>query len=742
MSGAFGGQNLPLQPLTGRGILRLVSPGAVTQRLEEESQARDAVEKLAAAARLAPDVHTNLSAHIMRLFDMMVRHRQSGSGWEERMNRALRMFKGEYGSQTLQDIRRVGGSEIYARVVSVKCRGATSLLRDVYLSGQRPWEVEATPDPRLPDAIAEDIDQIVRTEAQAYLLAQVAQQQGQPEIPGVPGINPGGAQMQPMPEQDMIRRREQLMNLARDAARKKARDEAKKMTRRLDDILTEGGFYKALTEVLIDLPLFPFACIKGPVVKVVPTVKWENGKAAMREVPRMFWERVNPFDLWWTPGAPDIAVADIIEKVRFTRGEINAMLGLPGYDDKAIRELLRDYGSGGYTLASAYSDDERASLESRESPSQNESGLIEGLLFTGSVQGAMLREYGWSAKKVPDVDRDYAIQAWLVGGKIIKVQLSPSLTKRHPYFVTSFEKVPGTIVGNAIPDILADIQDVCNAALRALNNNMALSSGPQIVVNEDMLSPGENPDEFFPWKRWRVTLPQNGIGNAQNQRPIDFFQPNSNVQQLLGVYEKFTQIADELSAIPRYITGSERMGGAGRTASGLAMLMNNASKILQTVTSNVDLEIFEPALRVLHELVLMTDTEGLFKGDEEIRVRGVAVALQRETERQRQIEMLQATANPIDMQILGLRGRAALLRSVSEALGLDGELIVPPEDEIVRREQQMQNAPPGAPPGGQPEDPANRVSERDAVDIMASNAQGARAPGPALPQGPRTSIAA
>jgi hypothetical protein len=193
-------------------------------------------------------------------------------------------------------------------------------------------------------------------------------------------------------------------------------------------------------------------------------------------------------------------------------------------------------------------------------------------------------------------------------------------------------------------------------------------------------------------------------------QPITFFQPNSNAQELLGVYEKFTQIADELSAIPRYTTGSDRLGGAARTSSGLAMLMNNASKVLQMVAANIDRDCITPLLQQLYDLVMLTDETGMFRGDEAIRVRGVDVAVQRETNRQRQLEFMQATGNPFDMDIIGRKGRAALLRSVSDTLGLDGDTIVPTQDELDEQEKQRQilaqqqaamgAVPPGMPQGG------------------------------------------
>jgi hypothetical protein len=79
----------------------------------------------------------------------------------------------------------------------------------------------------------------------------------------------------------------------------------------------------------------------------------------------------------------------------------------------------------------------------------------------------------------------------------------------------------------------------------------------------------------------------------------------------------------------------------------------------------------------------------MLTGEESIRVMGVNVAIQRETERSRQIEFLQATANPIDSQILGPKGRAVVLRHVAQGIGINGEEIVPTEDELKAMQQQQ-----------------------------------------------------
>ena len=674
--------------------LRLVSPDQLIASERQEAEATVAAQD---AANENSRLNTSLVAFVDNEFGKFTRHRDSASGWSDRLVTAMRVFSGKYDSQKLAEIRKFGGSEIYARLTGGKCRGATSLLRDIYLNQEKPWGLKPTPDPKLPDDIAAEVQNLVQMEAMHAIKS------------GMP------------PEPDAIKDRVATLTAsAARAALKKARIEAETAFRKLDDILVEGQFYQALEEFLTDLPLFPFACIKGPTVRIEPKVTWQNGAAVIENKPKMFWNRVSPFDIWWTPGVSNIADAAVIERTRVTRHDLNQLRGLPGYNQQALEEVLKWYGQSGYVeVQASFTDTPRAIMESRESPQMNQSSMMDMLEYHGYVQGHMLLDYGMSSDDVDDPLKDYFVDVFKIGRYIIKVQLSPSLRKRPPYYVTSFEKVPGTVVGNALPDILDDIQDAANAALRSLINNMSIASGPQVVVNDDRVADNENGDELYPWKRWHVVT--DPLGSNNGQQPVVFFQPSSNAQELLSVYEKFTQIADELSSIPRYVTGSDRVGGAGRTASGLAMLMGNAAKILQTVAANVDGDVVEPAVTELYDLVMLTDQTGMLRGDESIDVLGVNVAMQRETQRQRSLEFLQITGNPIDMQIMGPRGRATVLREVANGIGLEGEDIVPPDEEIKAMAAAQQQQPPGA-PGAPPE---------------AGSAGGAP---PSAPQGPQTNV--
>ena len=693
------------------GVMQVAGPADLARRDKKASQA--AADKIAQQKQPAVALD-QLAGYIRSQWDMMKVHRNSAVGWSNRLIDSLRVFNGQYDPTKLGEIRQFGGSEVYARLISMKCRGTSSLLRDVYLNTEKPWGIDPPADPDIPDDILAKIQVLVNSEVQGAVQA--------------------GTPPDPASIRDRIKG---LVEAARDAEKVNARERAQIAEDRIQEILVTGGFYQALAEFITDLPLFPIACMKGPVVKIVPTVNWKTGKAVVEQKPTLFWNRVSPFDIWFTPGASDIATANVIERQRLTRGEINDLLDLPGYDQEAVRCVLQDYGSGGLSENWDVTDTERSREESRENPTMNRSGMITSLEFHGYVQGKMLLDWGMKPSQIKDADRDYSVQAWMIGQYVIKCQLTPSPRQRHPYYITSFEKVPGTPVGNALPDILADIQDVANATLRTLVNNMSIASGPQVVVNDDRLGAGENGEQMYPWKRWHVT--SDPMGNKE-QAPISFFMPTSNAGELLTVYQKFSDMADDMSAIPKFMSGSS-VGGAGRTASGLSMLMSNASKILQTVAANIDGDVIEGLLMGLFDMIMLTDTTGILRGDENVRVKGVNVAAQRETERVRQLEFLQVTMNPMDAQIMGARGRASVLRSVSETIGLDGTEIVPSDTDMMSAAKAQANAPqPGQPPGATPGGPAAGQVPPNMAQSGAA-AQGAQHSLPANnDQGPRTNL--
>lgn len=705
----------------GRGMLRVVSPDDVTRNEEEASRQRGYAKEREGNALLA---QSQLVQHIRHCWEQMRNHRNSANSGpgsvslNERLLSALRAFNGQYSPAQLQSIRQFGGSEVYARIIGSKSRGATSLLREVYMGPEKPWALEPTPDPVIPDTVEQNITQVLAFEIDTLMKAG-----------------------QPIDQLAVRARAAALLDAARMAAKQKAVKEGKEADTKLDDLLVEGQFYQAFAEFLIDLPLFPFACIKGPVVRTVWDLKWgPDGKPQSARKARMFWSRVSPFDLYWSPGASKPTDTEFIERQRISRASLSEVMDLPTYNRAAIEEILEAHGRGGLHDWMDSTDTERAQQEGRENPWLNRSQMIDCAEYHGSVQAKTLVEYGFSQQmlQVDSLEKEVSIQAWLIDRWVVKVQITPSPRRRPPYYITSWEKVPGTIAGNGLPDVLEDVQNVCNASLRSLVNNQAMASGPQVEIQVDRIMPGADMHNLYPWKRWYVT--SDPVVGTTEKPAIKFWQATSHAQELLGIYQQMTNIGDELSAIPKYITGSDRLGGAGRTASGLAMLMGNANKILQTVADNIDRDVIEPLLQGLYDMVMLADAGVKLRGDENIRVRGVALAQKREIERQRQLEFLRITANPVDMQIVGMEGRSKILKAVADGIGLDGDQVVPDVEQlksIIGKAVQPGVPPPGSQPQGPGgKDPASQQPPTPAGSGPSTNIvqSGPTTPG-AQPQG-------
>lgn len=647
------------------GVLQVVSPQQVS---DYEAQVQAQREP-----PIQPVEMEGIVAFIRREFND-ARNARYVNGISQRLIEAQRTYRGEYSPEKLREIKAFGGSQVYSRVTPTKCRGATSVLRDLYLSGSdAPWELMPTPVPTMPNDIASAVVGLVQSEVQA------AQEQGIT-------VN----------ENMITDRMGQLFDAAQLAAIRESIEEAKEASRQLNDVLIEGGFYQALKEFLIDLPIFPIACIKGPTVRQKTKVRWQDGKPVRQTTPKLFWDRVSPLDLYFTPDASNLNESYVIEHVRYSRQELYNLIDVPGFKEDEIRAVLAEFKDKTQSRSwRDWFDEEREVLEDRDHWESTRGQLIDALEWHGCVQGQMLLDHGFTSDEIKDPEQEYMVDAWVVDRYCIKAQISPGLTQRPKYYISSFEKIPGSIWGYGLPDILEDITSVCNSTMRSIVNNLSISSGPQVVINLDRLSQTEDANTLYPWKRWHVV--DDPLGN-NTQKPIDFFQPQSNVQELMAVYEKFANMADEASALPKYLTGSGATGGAGRTASGLAMLMDNASKVMQNVAANVDDDILTPSIEGLYELVMLSNAGPKLKGDETIVVKGVTVAVQKETDRMRKLEFLQMTANPIDMQILGIPGRAAVLEDVAEELGMDGKKVVPSPEELGGM---MQGPPPeGGAPGG------------------------------------------
>jgi hypothetical protein len=661
--------------------MRAMSLGALVQRDEERTLAEQ---------RQAAPLITGLAGHIKHKFSVSRDARRYGDV-EQRMLDNMRARRSVYDARKLSAIQAEGGSEVFAGLTGHKCRAAAAWIRDVMMTTgeDRPWSIKATPEPDLPP----EINELIVQAAEGPLKEQmVAAQQGL------------GAPPDPMATVKML---SMMRDRVKAGLREIAEKRVERMATKMEDQLLEGGFMLALDEFINDLTTFPTAVVKGPVIRVKPYLTWgPNGEAVVQSKLCKEWERVDPFKCYPSPGATTTEDGDFIEKHALSRQDLQEMVGVPGYDDGAIRMVLENYGSQGMRMW-LYDDVDAEDAAGRQSTSlmSNPDGVIDALQYWGSVQGQMLLDWGMTKVQVPEPTKEYQVEAWAIGPYVIKATLNPDPLNRRPYYATSYERVPGSFWGNSVADLVRDPQDIVNAAARSMINNAALSSGPQVGILTDRIAPGEQITQLKQWRIWQLNA--DPMGGSSADPPIRFFQPQSTLPDLMALFDKFTTMADEYSGIPRYMTGDSQAQGAGRTASGLSMLMSNAGKMITSVIKNIDLNVMEPLLERLYYFNMRYETDPELKGDVTIVARGASNLVAKEAAQVRRNEFLATTANPIDMQIMGVEGRAAVLREAAKTLQMDTDKVVPDLDTLRQKMQVQQamnqQAQAGAPPeGGSP----------------------------------------
>jgi len=610
-------------------------------------------------------IESSLAAHIRRAWEDA---KTAKRPIEIRLLDCARRQKGVYDPDKLKAIEEEGGSALYPKLTTTKTRAAAAWIRDVLMPASgRPWGLEPTPVADIPpEYLAQFARQLQSQQAQSMQLV------------------PNGAPSQ-APQLDP----EKLEETLRQMVQAKARKVADRHEQLIDDQLSEGGWHEALESFIDDFCVYPAALIRGPLLQRVPELAWREGwnMIEVEEIKPQF-VRVSPFDIYPSPDASDIDDgAYLIERERYSRADLNRLRGVPGYNDEELEEVLRDHGRGGLREWLA-PDTERARLEERRHEWLNNAGeTIEGLHYWGSAQGLLLLQWGMTPEQIPDPLAEYEVDAILVGRHVIRCVINRNPMGERPYHKASFQLVPGSFWGVAIPELMADIQDMCCAVARAQANNMAFASGPQIEIATDRLMPEENPNEIFPMKRWRTKSDRTSTGTQQPA--IRFYQPNSLAGELMQVYSMWEQRADDATNIPRYAYGNEKVGGAGNTASGLSMLFESANKGIKDAIRHIDRGVTRRVIYALWLHNMRYSNDPSIKGDCKVVPMGATAQLLRDQTQQARQQFLAGTANPIDMQILGVEGRAKLLRSVSEQLDMPD--LIPDEGAIkAQLEQQGQ----------------------------------------------------
>jgi len=579
----------------------------------------------------------------------------------------LRAFMGQYDPEVLAKIQSKGErSQVYVGLTRTKVLAAFSRITDLlFQPGQKFFSIEPTPVSKQP-LVEQQL-----TEQAALEIMQAA------EV-----VDPG------LVDDLIVARMDELKQEIEEETERRVDN----MEEAILDQAVESNLEGKMKDAIMEQVIFGTGAMKAGTLRVEKDHKWIKGEEGFQLVyeesafPEM--EAVSVFDLYPDPHATSMDdLRDLFRRHIIARQEFRDLKDFPGFNEDLINECIEMNPEGNHDEAQHEKDRRQIANVNDRSAETNKFELLE---YWGSLNGYDLQDAGVEFGEDDDLAQEYHANVWTVDGKVIKAQLNPLPGGIIPYFIFPYEKNPHAFWGTGVPRMMRDSQATMNAATRIYLDNVALSSGPMVEVNTDIMASGEDPTELYPW---RVFLREGGDGN---QPMVRFYQPQSNSPALVSVIELFRRFADETTALPSYTHG-QTQSSLNRTATGISILMSNANIVLKSVIKNIDDYLTKPMIRSLYDWNMTWNENENVKSDMRIVAKGSTALIQKEVQSQRLLQFLSLINNPIDAQMVD---REKLLTDIAKSLDIDPEEVIKSQKEIMD-EQALQQAIIASQQGGQ-----------------------------------------
>ena len=608
----------------------------------------------------------------------------------------LRAFMGQYDPDVLSKIQSKGDrSQVYVGLTRTKVLAAYSRITDLlFQPGQKFFSIEKTPLSKQP-LVEQEL-----AERAALEIQQAAEQVGTAGI-----------------EELVMARLSELT----EEIEAETEQRVENMEEAILDQALENNLEGKMKDAIMEQVIFGTGAMKAGTLRIEKDHKWIKGDEGFNLIyeenamPEM--EAVSIFDLYPDPHATSVDdMRDIFRRHIISRTEFNALKDYPGFNVDLINECIEMNPEGNH-------DEAQHEVDRRNIANVNDSNTntekFEVLEYWGSLNGHDLEDAGVEFGEDDDLSMEYDANIWMVSGKVIKAQLNPLPGGIIPYFIFPYEKNPHAFWGTGVPRMMRDSQATMNAATRIYLDNVALSSGPMVEVNTDIMASGEDPTELYPW---RVFLREGGDGN---QPMVRFYQPQSNSPALVSVIELFRRFADETTALPSYTHG-QTQSSLNRTATGISILMSNANIVLKSVIKNIDDFLTKPMIRSLYDWNMTWNENENVKSDMRIVAKGSTALIQKEVQSQRLLQFLSLINNPLDAQMIN---REKLLTDIAKSLDIDPDEVIKTDKEMMD-EQALQQAILASQQGGE----ANQVPNGEGV-VGPDARNGVPTPGGAGPVG-------
>ena len=578
------------------------------------------------------------------------------------MVRDMKRVRGEYTENKMKAIKAFKGSEFYGRWLENKARSAESWVKDIYRGEtDLPWILEPTAIPDLP---GEDLEEIkIQTQNKAIQMEQEILKSG-----GVVNRQEIAGMMQKYYDQELQK--------AKDQQKKKAKKKVDAAAQEIRDQSQEGGWDEAFEEFLFWFTRVKYGIVKGPILTKKPKNEWvatEDGGYEINTVDVLVNDvyAPSPFNVFFEKNMVDVDDGDIIEIHEMSPESLSDLRDVTGYSTQEIDTVLSRYRKGHLKEKWFTLDDETIVKKITKEIQQNSSdgrrdeaslkskfgGDIRAMEFSGSVSGRDLIE--WGIDGAVDENRYYQANCWKIDKHVIKAVINPDPKGRKSYSVSSWAKNPSWIVGEGLVEFAGPIEDAMNAVMRALQNNVAIASGPLCEIDKDRV---ETKIPLYPWRQIEST----SLQMKQGTPAVNYYQPQMHAQELTTVFSFLSKLLDEMT-VPAYAQGASQAGVTTGTATVFTQLLAAASRSIKAVVANIDRDIITRYIQMSFDYNMRNTKDDSTKGDARVVAKGVSGLLAKEQQAQRKIEYLQVISNPTFQQILGEKNIGSILLQLAKS---------------------------------------------------------------------------
>ena len=279
----------------------------------------------------------------------------------------------------------------------------------------------------------------------------------------------------------------------------------------------------------------------------------------------------------------------------------------------------------------------------------------------------------WSKHPLPSC-------VWILGDSIIKASVNPLEGVDIPYHFYPYQDDDSSFWPEGIAYQLRTPQSGINAAVRAMQDNAGASSGPIYGINTQALDSSQSVDEMRANKLFLFC--KSGINLSQAFQAVTV---PSAIEHNMALQNFWQQVGDEVST-PRFNQGDGNIAGAGKTASGLSMLMGASNILLKDHVKDFDDFVVAPFIRAMFRWNMQWNPREDIKGDFEVVASGSQSLIAKEVRAQQVPALIGYLGIPAFEPYLKAK---ELLEVALEQTDLPAERLLRSDDEAKQYQQQM-----------------------------------------------------